>query len=425
MAQAVKSIKGVHDVLPSDMHLWHFLESVVREVMSGYGYREIRTPILEKTELFHRSIGDVTDIVEKEMYSFEDRNGDKLSLRPENTASCVRAAIQHGLLTNQQMHRLWYLGPQFRRENPQRGRYRQFWQVGAEVYGISGPYIESELILLSARLWQRLGLAEHVKLQVNSLGNSEDRDRYREVLVGYLNDHLTDLDEDSKRRLKTNPLRVLDTKNPSMANIVASAPSVLEHLCDESREHFEGLQASLKKSGVPFEINTRLVRGLDYYSHTVFEWVTDQLGAQGTVCAGGRYDGLTEQLGANPTPGVGWALGVERLLALVVDAGNPPAPETPDVYMVLAGNDAIVSGLALAEEIRLAEPGWSVVCNCAGASMKSQFKRADKSGASVALVIGDGEITEGTVSVKLLREQTQQQTVSRAQLMDVLRGILG
>ena len=425
MAQAVKSIKGVHDVLPSDMHLWHFLESVVREVMSGYGYREIRTPILEKTELFHRSIGDVTDIVEKEMYSFEDRNGDKLSLRPENTASCVRAAIQHGLLTNQQMHRLWYLGPQFRRENPQRGRYRQFWQVGAEVYGISGPYIESELILLSARLWQRLGLAEHVKLQVNSLGSSEDRDRYREVLVGYLNDHLTDLDEDSKRRLKTNPLRVLDTKNPAMANIVASAPSVLEHLCDESREHFEGLQASLKKSGVPFEVNTRLVRGLDYYSHTVFEWVTDQLGAQGTVCAGGRYDGLTEQLGANPTPGVGWALGVERLLALVVDAGNPPAPETPDVYMVLAGNDAIVSGLALAEEIRLAEPGWSVVCNCAGASMKSQFKRADKSGASVALVIGGGEITEGTVSVKLLREQTQQQTVSRAQLMDVLRGILG
>ena len=425
MGQAVKSIKGVHDVLPDDVHLWHFLESVVREVTSSYGYREIRTPILEKTELFKRSIGDVTDIVEKEMYSFEDRNGDKLSLRPENTASCVRAAIQHGLLSNQQMHRLWYLGPQFRRENPQRGRYRQFWQVGAEVYGISGPYIESELILLSARLWQKLGLAEHVSLQINSLGSSEDRDNYRAVLVEYLNDHVAELDEDSKRRLQTNPLRVLDTKNPNMSNVVANAPSVLDHLCDESREHFQGLQASLKDCGVPFEINTRLVRGLDYYSHTVFEWVTDQLGAQGTVCAGGRYDGLTEQLGANLTPGVGWALGVERLLALISDAGHAPAPPSPDVYLVLAGTDAIVAGMALAEQIRLAEPGWQVVTNCAGASLKSQFKRADKSDATVALIIGEGELTDDTVGVKLLREQTQQQTVPRAQLMDVLHGILG
>ncbi len=425
MAQVVKSIKGVHDVLPENVHLWHFLESTVRDVMSSYGYSEIRTPILEKSELFHRSIGDVTDIVEKEMYSFEDRNGDKLSLRPENTASCVRAAIQHGLLTNQQMHRLWYLGPQFRRENPQRGRYRQFWQVGAEVYGIAGPYIESELILLSAKLWQKLGLAEHVRLQINSLGSKEDRDQYRSVLVEYLNDNVTDLDEDSKRRLKTNPLRVLDTKNPAMANVVAAAPSVLDHLCDESREHFEGLQASLKECGVPFEINTRLVRGLDYYSHTVFEWVTDQLGAQGTVCAGGRYDSLTEQLGAKLTPGVGWALGMERLLALIEDIGQAPEVPQPDVYFVLAGNDAIVSGLGLAEEIRLAEPTWSVVTNCAGAGMKSQFKRADKSGAAVALVIGEGEMAEGTVSVKLLREQTEQQTVPRAQLMSVLRGIIG
>ncbi len=424
MGQVVKSIKGVHDVLPEDVHLWHFLEGVVRDVMASYGYLEIRTPILEKSELFHRSIGDVTDIVEKEMYSFEDRNGDHISLRPENTASCVRAAIQHGLLTNQQMHRLWYLGPQFRRENPQRGRYRQFWQVGAEVYGIGGPYIESELILLSAKLWQKLGLAEHVKLQINSLGSSDDRDRYRNVLVEYLNDNASELDEDSKRRLKTNPLRVLDTKNPAMSNVVGAAPSVLDHLCDESREHFEGLQASLKKCGVPFEINTRLVRGLDYYSHTVFEWVTDQLGAQGTVCAGGRYDGLTEQLGANPTPGVGWALGVERLLALITDTGHAPEAPAPDVYLVLAGDEAIISGMALAEEIRLAAPEWRVVTNCAGAGMKSQFKRADKSGAAVALVIGEGEMSDGTVGVKLLREQTQQQTVSRAQLMSVLRGIL-
>lgn len=425
MGQAVKSIKGVHDVLPDDVYLWHFLESTVREVTSSYGYREIRTPILEKTELFKRSIGDVTDIVEKEMYSFEDRNGDKLSLRPENTASCVRAAIQHGLLANQQMHRLWYFGPQFRRENPQRGRYRQFWQVGAEVYGIAGPYIESELILLSAKLWQKLGLAGAVKLQINSLGNSDDRDNYRAVLVEYLNDHAAELDDDSRRRLTSNPLRVLDTKNPDMANVVAAAPSVLDHLCNESREHFEGLQASLKHCGVPFEINTRLVRGLDYYSHTVFEWVTDQLGAQGTVCAGGRYDGLTEQLGANPTPGVGWALGVERLLALISDAGLAPDAPAPDVYLVLAGDAAIVSGMALAEEIRLAQPHWQIVTNCAGASMKSQFKRADKSNAAVALIIGEGEIAAGEVGVKLLREQTQQQTVPRAQLLDVLRGILG
>ena len=425
MGQAVKSIKGVHDVLPDDIHLWHFLESIVREVTASYGYREIRTPILEKTELFKRSIGDVTDIVEKEMYSFEDRNGDKLSLRPENTASCVRAAIQHGLLSNQQMHRLWYLGPQFRRENPQRGRYRQFWQVGAEVYGIAGPYIESELILLSSRLWQKLGLTEHVSLQVNSLGSAEDRDNYRRVLVEYLSDNIESLDEDSKRRLKTNPLRVLDTKNPAMANVVENAPSVLDHLCDESADHFERLQASLSHCGVPYQINSRLVRGLDYYSHTVFEWVTDQLGAQGTVCAGGRYDGLTEQLGASPTPGVGWALGVERLLALITDTGGAPEARGPDIYLVLAGDEAIVAGMALAEDLRRARPDWQVVTNCAGASMKSQFKRADRCNASVALIVAEGEISNDTVGVKLLREQTQQQTVPRAQLLDVLDGIFG
>ena len=421
MGQVVKSIKGVHDILPDNVHNWHFLEQNVRELMSSYGYREMRTPILEKSELFHRSIGEVTDIIEKEMYSFEDVNGDHLSLRPENTASCVRAAIQHGLLTNNQTSRIWYMGPMFRRENPQAGRYRQFWQVGAEVYGVPGPYIESELILLSARLWQRLGLSEHVELQVNSLGTAEDRENYRAILVSYLNDHVSSLDEDSKRRLGTNPLRVLDSKNPAMQNIVAAAPDMLDHLCSESREHFEALQSSLQACGIPFTINTRLVRGLDYYSHTVFEWVTNNLGSQGTVCAGGRYDGLTEQLGAKPTPGVGWALGMERIIELVAKlhgAGNPPEPE---IFMVLAGEQAMVSGLALAEEIRTAEPAWSVTCNCNLSGMKSQFKKADKSGAQVALIIAENEITDNTVGIKSLRAHAEQKTVSRDQVLDVLR----
>ena len=421
MGQAVKSIKGVHDILPDYVHGWHALEKHVRDVMAGYGYREMRTPILEKSELFHRSIGEVTDIVEKEMYSFEDLNGDRLSLRPENTASCVRAAIQHGLLTNNQTSRIWYLGPMFRRENPQAGRYRQFWQVGAEVYGVPGPFIESELILLSARLWERLGLSEHVKLQVNSLGTSEDRDKYRSVLVSYLNDHMDVLDDDSKRRLKTNPLRVLDTKNPAMKEVVSGAPDMLDHLCDESREHFETLQSSLQQCGIEFEINTRLVRGLDYYSHTVFEWVTDNLGSQGTVCAGGRYDGLTEQLGAKPTPGVGWALGMERIIELVAKLHGEQQPPEPEIFMVLAGEQALVSGMALAEQIRNAEPGWSVICNCTPSGMKSQFKKADKSGAKVALILAENEIENGTVGIKSLRQHAEQSTVARDKVIDALR----
>lgn len=421
MGQAVKSIKGVHDILPDSVHSWHFLEKNVRDVMAGYGYREMRTPILEKSELFHRSIGEVTDIIEKEMYSFEDLNGDHLSLRPENTASCVRAAIQHGMLTNNQTSRIWYLGPMFRRENPQAGRYRQFWQVGAEVYGVPGPYVEAELILLSARLWERLGLSEHVKLQVNSLGTSEDRDKYRAELVSYLNDHLSDLDDDSKRRLATNPLRVLDTKNPRMQNVVAGAPDMLDYLSDESRDHFDALQSSLQQCGVPFEINTRLVRGLDYYSHTVFEWVTDFLGAQGTVCAGGRYDGLTEQLGAKPTPGVGWALGMERIIELVSKIHGQQSPPDSEIFMILAGEQALVSGLALAEDIRNAQPQWAVTCNCTPSGMKSQFKKADKSGAKVALILAESEIENGTVGIKSLRQHAEQKTVARDQVIDVLR----
>ncbi len=421
MAQAVKSIKGVHDILPDSVHTWHHLEQQVRDAMRGYGYREIRTPILEKSELFHRSIGEVTDIVEKEMYTFEDRNGDFLSLRPENTASCVRAAIQHGMLANNQTSRIWYLGPMFRRENPQAGRYRQFWQVGAEVYGVAGPYIESELILLSARLWQQLGLQDHVTLQINSLGSTDDRDRYRNRLVEYLNDHTSELDEDSKRRLTTNPLRVLDTKNPAMHNVVANAPTLLDDLCDESKAHFESLQSSLSQCGVAFEINTRLVRGLDYYSHTVFEWITHGLGAQGTVCAGGRYDGLTEQLGAKPTPGVGWALGMERILELISRSAEPAPEPEPEIYMVLGSEQAIVSGLALAEELRNAEPQWSVTCACAVSGMKSQFKKADKSRAKVALIIADDELQKGTVGIKSLRRKQDQQTVARDQVLSVLR----
>jgi len=391
--------------------------------MAAYGYREMRTPLLEKTELFKRSIGDVTDIVEKEMYSFEDRNGDLLSLRPENTASCVRAAIQHGMLTNNQLTRLWYVGPMFRRENPQRGRYRQFSQVGAEVYGVAGPHIEAELILLSARLWRRLGLNAHVKLQINSLGSADDRDRYRTLLVEYLTDHMAELDDDSRRRLETNPLRVLDTKNPQMQDVVSGAPQIADHFEAESADHFAMLRTALTECGIDFEVNSRLVRGLDYYSHTVFEWVTSRLGAQGTVCAGGRYDGLTEQLGAKLTPGVGWALGMDRLVELIDELGCNDAEPQPDVFMILAGEKAIVHGLALAETLRDAEPHWTVICNCAGGSMKSQFKKADKSVAKVAVIIGETELANGLVGVKNLREKTDQQNVEQHRLIDTLRAI--
>ncbi|OED42294.1 histidine--tRNA ligase [Chromatiales bacterium (ex Bugula neritina AB1)] len=425
MGQVVKSIKGVRDLLPDSIHNWHFLEKNVREVMDSYGYSEMRTPILEKSELFHRSIGEVTDIVEKEMYSFEDRNGDKLSLRPENTASCVRAAIQHGLLNNNQVSRIWYLGPMFRRENPQRGRYRQFWQVGAEVYGLPGPYIESELILLGERLWRNLGLAGHVTLQVNSLGTAEDRVTYKKALVEYLNDHLNELDEESKRRLGTNPLRILDTKNPRMSNVVAEAPDMLDYLCEESKEHFEGLQASLTQCNVAFEINTRLVRGLDYYSHTVFEWVTDHLGSQGTVCAGGRYDGLTEQLGAKPTPGVGWALGMDRLVELAAEINAERISPEPEVYMVLGDQQAIVSGLVLAEQIRSEQPQWTVISTCTVSGLKSQFKKADRSNAKVALILAESEIAAETVGVKSLRQKAEQLTVPRDQVIEVLRKLIG
>jgi histidyl-tRNA synthetase len=423
MAQ-VKSIRGMHDILPEQIDAWHALEATVRRVTAAYGYRELRTPLVEKTELFCRSIGEVTDIVEKEMYTFADRNGDSLSLRPENTASCVRAGIENGLLANQ-VQRLWYQGPMFRHERPQKGRYRQFHQVGLEAFGMAGPQIEAELILISARLWRELGLSEHVRLELNTLGTSEERTAYRQVLVDYLRANVEQLDEDSLRRMESNPLRVLDTKNPDMQALVEAAPKLYEHLGDESRAHFERLQALLEAAGVAYSVNPRLVRGLDYYSHTVIEWVTDRLGAQGTVCAGGRYDGLVEQLGGKAAPAAGWAMGVERLLALIEEVSGPATAREPDVFMVMAGEAGETSALVLAEQLRDAMPELRLLTNATGGSLKSQFKRADKSGARYALVIGDIEAAEGTVALKPLRGEGEQESMAQSALAERLAELLG
>lgn len=334
MSAKIQSIRGMHDVLPEHSGLWQYFERIIRNTIQQYGYREIRMPVVESTDLFCRSIGEVTDIVEKEMYTFQDRNGDSLTLRPEGTASCVRAAIQHGLLHNQQQ-RLWYMGPMFRHERPQKGRYRQFHQIGVETFGIDGPDIDAELIMMTARFWQQLGL-NNIRLELNTLGSNEARSTYRDVLVDYLNQHHDQLDDESQRRLTSNPLRILDSKNPAMQDMIEAAPKLMDHLDDESRDHFEQLQQILSQAGIEFRINTRLVRGLDYYCKTVFEWVTDELGAQGTVCAGGRYDGLVEQLGGKSTSAAGFAMGVERLLSLIENNGVQIEPEL-DVYMLLQG----------------------------------------------------------------------------------------
>jgi histidyl-tRNA synthetase len=417
MSKFIKSIRGMHDVLPDDSFRWQAFEAVIRQLMRCYGYREIRMPIVESTDLFCRSIGEVTDIVEKEMYTFEDRNGDKLSLRPEGTASCVRAGIQHGMLHNQ-VQRLWYNGPMFRHERPQKGRYRQFHQFGVEVFGIATPDIDAELILIGARLWKQLGL-ENVRLELNTLGSSQTRQEYKSILVEYLNQYRDLLDEDSLRRLETNPLRILDSKNPGMKEMLDNAPSMLNHLDDESRQEFDKLKASLDTTGIEYTVNTRLVRGLDYYCKTVFEWVTDELGAQGTICAGGRYDGLVEQLGGKPTAAAGFALGVERILALLEVQQEQP-PETIDIYMILLGENCELAGLQLSENIREQFPRMAVVTNCGGGSMKSQMKKADKSGAAVALILGDDELKNNEVTVKYLREDRPQTTVSFDQLTNFL-----
>ncbi|MCG6937939.1 MAG: histidine--tRNA ligase [Gammaproteobacteria bacterium] len=417
MSRFIKSIRGMHDVLPDDSFRWQSFEAIIRQLMGSYGYREIRMPIVESTDLFCRSIGEVTDIVEKEMYTFEDRNGDKLSLRPEGTASCVRAGIQHGLLHNQ-VQRLWYNGPMFRHERPQKGRYRQFHQFGVEVFGIATADIDAELILIGARLWQQLDL-KGIRLELNTLGSSQTRAEYKQVLVDYLNQHRELLDEDSLRRLESNPLRILDSKNPAMKELLDNAPSMVAHLDDESSQQFDKLKASLDATGIEYSVNPRLVRGLDYYCKTVFEWVTDELGAQGTICAGGRYDGLVEQLGGKPTAAAGFALGIERILALL-EAQQELQAESVDLYLVLLGDACEIAGLQLSEKIRQQIPGVKLITNCGGGSIKSQMKKADKSGARIAMILAEDELSRQQVTVKYLREDKPQASVGFDELINFI-----
>jgi histidyl-tRNA synthetase len=416
----IQSLRGMHDLLPGNSEIWQYLEKTVADVLSRYSYQEIRFPILEQTELFKRSVGEATDIVEKEMYSFEDRNGDQLSLRPEGTAGCVRACTEHGLLHNQ-TQRLWYSGPMFRHERPQKGRQRQFHQIGVEAFGLNGPDIDAELLLLTANLWKTLKIDSVVKLQINSLGTSTDRAHYRDKLVSYLMIHRDDLDEDSQRRLDTNPMRILDSKNPEVQKIVDGAPQLNDFIDDDSRQHFEQLCGILDAAKVSYEINPRLVRGLDYYSKTVFEWVTDSLGAQGTICAGGRYDGLVEQLGGKPCPGVGFAMGIERLVLLLDELKVVPdsVAQTVDIYLLAVG-DVSNAAAVLADNLRNDCPSLRIESHCGGGSFKSQIKKADKSGAAVALILGEQEVSSSTVGVKYLRQEHIQETVVQDSLATLL-----
>lgn len=416
----IQSIRGMNDLLPEQSPTWRYVEAAVSGLLGRYGYREIRFPILEQTELFARAVGEVTDIVEKEMYSFEDRNGDHLSLRPEGTAGCVRACNQNGLLHNQ-TQRLWYAGPMFRHERPQKGRLRQFHQIGVEAFGLEGPDIDAELLLMTARLWQELKIDRALTLQINSLGTSESRTAYRQALVDFLTQRQDDLDEDSQRRLKSNPLRILDSKNPQTQSVLGQAPVLADFLDSESTQHFQQLCDVLDSAGISYKINPRLVRGLDYYSKTVFEWVTDNLGAQGTVCAGGRYDGLVELLGGKPCAGVGFAIGIERLIMLLDELGTVPdsVAKQVDVYLVAVGNVAS-SALQLAENLRSSFKQLRVESHCGGGSFKSQMKKADKSGAAVAVIVGEDEVLSATVGVKFLREERPQQSVKQQDLIEFL-----
>ncbi len=418
MASSVQVIRGMHDVLPSQMHLWHFVEDSFRSIVERRGYSQIRTPILEKSALFHRSIGEVTDIVEKEMYTFDDRNGDSLSLRPEGTASIVRAGIENGLLVNQQQ-RLWYNGPMFRHERPQKGRYRQFHQLGAETFGMPGADIEVELILIALTLWKELGL-KNIELQINSLGSAESRLAYREVLVAYFRQHSDQLDEESTRRLETNPLRILDTKNPDMQTLVEAAPKLSEHLDFDSEQHYNQFKARLDSLGVAYVENTRLVRGLDYYSHTVFEWVTTELGAQGTICAGGRYDGLVALMGGKENTAVGFAMGIERLVSLLEDTNGLTA-KTADIYSLALSDEASIKAFELSEKIRSKYPDLTIVQHCGGGSFKSQMKKADKSGAKWALILAEDELTNDMIGIKFLREQKEQITIKQSDLLNEIQ----
>jgi len=422
VSKPLQAIRGMNDLLPEQTPLWRYFEGAVASLLDGYGYRQIRMPIVEFTELFKRSIGEVTDIVEKEMYTFEDRNGDSLTLRPEGTAACVRAVLEHGLAGGGQTQKLWYIGPMFRHERPQKGRYRQFHQIGVEVFNIDGPDIDAELIVLTWRLWGLLGIRDAVKLELNSLGTSAARAVYRDALVEFLTAHADQLDEDSRRRMGSNPLRVLDSKSPETQAVLVNAPKLVDYLDEESRVHFEGLKARLDAAGVPYVINPKLVRGLDYYSKTVFEWVTDQLGSQGTVCAGGRYDGLVEQMGGKPTPGVGFAMGIERLVLLLETLGKVPAEiaRTVDVYLCAFGEQAELAALGLSERLRDQLPNLRLQVNAGAGSVKSQFKKADKSGALYALILGEDELAQQVVGCKPLRGQGEQQSIAWSALADHL-----
>jgi len=421
MTQALQAIRGMNDILPDEAALWERFEDTVRSWLRSYGYRSIRMPLVEPTPLFRRAIGEATDIVEKEMYSFVDElNGEHLTLRPEGTASCVRAVIQHNLLYAGPQ-RLWYSGPMFRHERPQKGRYRQFHQVGVEALGFAGPDIDAEHLLMCVRLWDDLGL-EGIALQLNSLGSLEERHRHREALVDYLSEHVDELDADSQRRLLTNPLRVLDSKNPALQTLIAGAPRLLDYLGEESRIHFDGVQQILKDAGIPYQINPRLVRGLDYYNLTVYEWVTDRLGAQGTVCGGGRYDPLIAMIGGKPAPACGFAMGVERLIELMRASGEPSAADAIDAYLVHQGVQADRFAFTVAERLR--DCGFTVVLHCGGGSFKTQMKRADASGASVAVIVGDDEAAAGEAAVKTLREERPQERFPLARLPAALTDLL-
>ncbi|ENQ8060710.1 histidine--tRNA ligase [Vibrio parahaemolyticus] len=422
MAKTIQAIRGMNDCLPTQSPLWQKLENTVKNVISAYGYNEVRMPIVEETNLFSRAVGEETDVVSKEMYTFDDRNGDSLTLRPEGTAGCVRSCIQNSLI-NRDEQRLWYMGPMFRHERPQKGRYRQFHQCGVEVFGLNGPDVDAELIMMTARLWRELGIDNHVRLELNSIGSQEDRADYRTALVAFLEQHIDVLDEDCKRRMHTNPLRVLDTKNPDIQAILGDAPRLSEYLGEESKAHFAGLCELLDAAGIEYTVNERLVRGLDYYNRTVFEWITESLGAQGTVCGGGRYDGLVEQLGGKPTPAVGFAMGLERLVLMLETLELTDVRRSVDVYVVTAGEGTMMAGMKLAEQLREAISGVRVMNHFGGGNFKKQFKRADKVGAVVALVLGENEVADNTVVLKDL-VGGEQETYSQAEVAEKIAALI-
>lgn len=421
MAKTIQAIRGMNDCSPQETPLWQWVEGHIRQTLASYGYAEMRSPILESTNLFARGVGEETDIVSKEMFTFQDRDEEFLTLRPEGTAGCVRAAIEHGWIYNQEQ-RLWYIGPMFRYERPQKGRYRQFHQAGVEVFGIANPEADAELILLTARLWEKLGIRQHVSLQLNSIGSLEARKHYNQALVAFLEQHIDILDEDCKRRLHTNPLRILDTKNEQIQQVLNNAPKLHDYLDEEAKAHFAQLCQILDQMGIEYEVNQKLVRGLDYYNKTVFEWVTTALGSQGTVCGGGRYDGLVAQLGGHATEGVGFAMGLERLVLLVQEVNpNIALPRAVDIYVVYAGEGTTTAAFALAEKVRAALPNVRVMLHCSGGNFKKQFKRADKSGAKFALVLGESEVAEQKVVLKDLLSGTEQITLSVSDVISTLQ----